>query len=612
MVKRRDLIGWLAALPLFPDIWPFPRLNAAHAAELSRRVRPGDPGWPSPSEWASLKQQVDGYLTSPESPLSACRQSSGDADCLALFRELKNPYFIGDSPVLTQTCEWVGAWKAERSAYVVAAKKVEHVAAAVNFAREHNLRVVVRGGGHSYLGTSNAPDSLMIWTRGMNEIRNHDAFVPRGCEGVVPSGPAVTVGAGAIWMHTYEAVTGGTGRYVQGGGCGTVGVAGLIQGGGFGTYSKQFGMASASLLEAEVVTADGAIRIVNARNDPDLFWALKGGGGGTFGVVSRLTLRTHELPAVFGHVSARIVARSDVAYKRLLGRFVAFYAENLCNRHWGELVTLLPGNRLWIGMNFQGLGKDEVATLWAPVWDWIGSQDDITMAAAPSIIAGPGRMRWDGRALARLAPGSVLFDDRPGAPDTNFFWAANLAEAGHVIHGFDSLWLPAQMLMRKRQPELVDALMAATRYWTVELHFQKGLAGAPPEVIAAARQTPANPVVSESFALAIVASEGPPAFDGLTGHQPDVFKAKRDAVLIGLAMNELGKIAPAGGAYVAESSYFQKDWQTAYWGENYARLLSIKQRYDPQGLFFVRHGVGSEHWSDDGFARIAESGCSQC
>ncbi|MBB5415392.1 BBE domain-containing protein [Paraburkholderia atlantica] len=163
------------------------------------------------------------------------------------------------------------------------------------------------------------------------------------------------------------------------------------------------------------------------------------------------------------------------------------------------------------------------------------------------------------------------------------------------------------MLMRERQPKLVDALMGATRYWPVELHFQKGLAGAPADVIAAGLQTPVNPVVAESFALAIVASEGPPAFDGLTGHEPDVSKARRDAKLIGLAIDELRKLAPADGAYVAESSYFQQDWQAAYWGANYARLLSIKKRYDPHGLFFVRHGVGSEDWSDDGFTRMADS-----
>jgi FAD/FMN-containing dehydrogenase len=69
-------------------------------------------------------------------------------------------------------------------------------------------------------------------------------------------------------------------------------------------------------------------------------------------------------------------------------------------------------------------------------------------------------------------------------------------------------------------------------------------------------------------------------------------------------MAELRKVAPADGAYVAESSYFQPDWQRAYWGTNYPRLLAVKARYDPTGLFFARHGVGSENWSEDGFDRL--------
>ena len=67
------------------------------------------------------------------------------------------------------------------SVYAVAAKTDADVAAAVNFARDHRLRLVVKGGGHSYLGTSNAPDSLLIWTRPMDEIVLHDDFVPQGC-----------------------------------------------------------------------------------------------------------------------------------------------------------------------------------------------------------------------------------------------------------------------------------------------------------------------------------------------------------------------------------------------------------------------------------------------
>src|SRR5208282_3044557 len=104
------------------------------------------------------------------------------------------------------------------------------------------------------------------------------------------------------------------GRYVQGGGCMTVGVAGLILGGGFGSFSKAHGTAGANLIEAEVVTADGEVRIANACTNSDLFWALKGGGGG-FGVVTRLALRIHDLPEFVGVVFATIKAASDDAYR---------------------------------------------------------------------------------------------------------------------------------------------------------------------------------------------------------------------------------------------------------------------------------------------------------
>src|SRR5271167_1530436 len=116
----------------------------------------------------------------------------------------------------------------------VAARNAEDIAAAVKFARENDLRLVVKGGGHSYQGTSNAPDSLLIWTRHMNDITMHADFIAQGCNGAHAPQPAVTLGAGTIWMQAYDAVTTKGGRYVQGGGCTTVGAAGLIQSGGFG------------------------------------------------------------------------------------------------------------------------------------------------------------------------------------------------------------------------------------------------------------------------------------------------------------------------------------------------------------------------------------------
>src|SRR5439155_26356799 len=122
------------------------------------------------------------------------------------------------------------------SAYAISVEKTSDVVAAVNFARDNNLRLVVKGGGHSYQGTSNAPDSLLIWTRAMNSITLRDGFTPLGCNNQPQ--PAVTIETGAMWIDVYDAVTTRAGRYVQGGGCATVGVAGLIHSGGFGSFSK--------------------------------------------------------------------------------------------------------------------------------------------------------------------------------------------------------------------------------------------------------------------------------------------------------------------------------------------------------------------------------------
>ena len=409
-----------------------------------------------------------------------------------------------------------------------------------------------------------------------------------------------------IWMHTYNEVTTKGGRYVQGGGCGTVGVAGLVQGGGFGSYSKTYGTAAASLLEAEIVTADGVVRIANACTNPDLFWALKGGGGGTFGVVTRVTLRTHELPASFGGVAATIEASSDSAFRRLLGRFVEFYAASLFDPRWGEIANVRPRNRLDIQMASLGLDRQQAEAIWQPFLGWVAAAPgDFTFTTAPVFRSIPARHRWDPAFLKTYAPAAVRSDDRPGASEDNIFWSANVSEAGHFIHGFESAWLPASLLRDDRRPELTDALIAAARHSTVEIHFQKGLAGGAAEVAATARDTATNPAVIDAFALAIIASEGPPAYPGLRGHEPDLRDARRNAKAISAAMAELGRIAPHAGSYVAESGYFETDWQNAYWGVNYARLLAVKTKYDPSGLFFVHHGVGSEAWSADGFTKLA-------
>jgi FAD/FMN-containing dehydrogenase len=154
------------------------------------------------------------------------------------------------------------------------------------------------------------------------------------------------------------------------------------------------------------------------------------------------------------------------------------------------------------------------------------------------------------------------------------------------------------------QPRLGAALFAATRHWDVALHCNKGLAGAPAEAVAAAQDTAMHPAVLDAFALAISAGGGPPAYPGLAGHEPDRVAARQHASAIDSAMNEVRKVLTDVGSYVAEGNFFDDAWQQSYWGSNYPRLLAVKEKYDPDGLFFVHHGVGSERWSADGFTRL--------
>jgi FAD/FMN-containing dehydrogenase len=589
--------GSAALLPLCP--------RELLAGAAFRRRRPSDADWPSKAAWNGLNDAVGGNLIPVDFPLARCQGPAGAAEWYKLVPNLRNPYYIGDQPGVTETLGWTGAWTTEPSVYAVAARNASDIAAAVNFARDNSLRLAVKGGGHSYQGTSNAPDSLLIWTRRMNDITMHTEFVPRGCGGVHPPQPAVTLGAGAIWMQAYDAVTTKGGQYVQGGGCTTVGVAGLIQSGGFGSFSKHYGLAAAGLLEAEVVTADGKIRIANTYTNPDLFWALKGGGGGTFGVVSRVTLRLRELPEFCGGANFIVKAASDDAYRRLIRQFVGFYREQLFNDHWGEQAHVKPDNSLVISMVVHDMTGEQAQNVWKPFLDWVRGSPDAYTIREPLVIGSiPARGWWDVEWRKEHHQEVFRSDPRPGADPHNVWWTGDGGQVGWVIWAFESLWLPASLLADDSQQRLADALFASSRHGQVELQFNKGLAGAPAEAVAAARDTAMNPAVLTAFALAITADGQGPAYPGVPGHEPNVAAGQKAAEKIHQCMNELRAIAPDGGAYVSESNFFEDGWQHAYWGSNYPRLAAIKKKYDPTGLFFVHNGAGTEAWSADGFTRL--------
>lgn len=544
-----------------------------------------------PVDWSPLEQCLGPRLREVTSPLEACA-GSGGTGAEELFELLRNPYFIAEEPSLTQTLAWQGAWKCEASMRVAIASDARDVAAAVAFSRETGVPLVVKGGGHSYFGNSNRAKSLLIWTRAMREIEVHDSFTPRGCPSDMAC-PAVSVGAGAIWGEVYQAVAVQSGRYVQGGGCLTVGVAGFVQGGGFSSFSKKFGTGASNLLEAEVVTADGAIRIANAATNSDLFFALRGGGGGTFGIVTRMTLRTHELPERVGSIRMRIRARNDRAWRSLVQEVLDFYRQHLLNSSWGEQISFEPGRVLTVGMLCHGLSQDAVSEIWAPFKAFVDvSPDDLAWELQPEVLSAPGRDFWNAEAL-RAIPGLIASDDRPGAPPGNIYWKANAAEVGQTLYAYQSMWLSTRLLNEGSRHELGDALVAASSHWPVSLHFNKGLAGAEPDVLTEFAKTSSNPDVADAFALLICAAHGQPAWPGIPGHEPETGTGNAQARLVSLAMQQIRPLDPLAGAYPSEADYFDADWQHRYWGANYRRLQAVKRAVDPSDLFNGHHTVST-------------------
>ncbi|WOO40797.1 FAD-binding oxidoreductase [Rubellicoccus peritrichatus] len=556
--------------------------------------KPNDVGWPKQADWDALKESVRGRLIQPISPLHACKVDPDGETCSLALKQIQNPFYLEEQAGATQSIGWANAWESAPSIYAVAAHEPQDVAAAVKFARKHNIRVVVKGTGHDYLGRSNDPDALLIWTHHMRGATTIDAFVPVGAPAGHRGVPALNVMAGTRWLEAYTEATTNTGRYVQGGGCTTVGAAGgFTQGGGFGSFSKKYGMGASSVLEAEVVTANGDLITANAFQHPDLFWALRGGGGSTYGIITRITYATHPLPSQFGIVEGHINAKSDKAYQRLIKRFLEFYDTALHNPHWGEQFSFNPDNSIKLFLMFQGLKAEQVESAWEPLKKWLDEfSKDYVFEIKPSYI--PARDMWNYDYWKAHHPELVELNNNPDHAGIQYWWAPNSGEVSKYWYTYQSRWIPKNHFRAGARTRFAKALFDASRHWSLSMQINKGQAGASQEAIDRGRETSVNPVVFNAAALLILTAGEQKVYPGVKGHEPNESEAKKKIDKVNAAMYIIRKLTPESGAYANEADYFESDWKRQFWGVNYSRLLEIKRRYDPDNFFRCHHGVGSD------------------
>lgn len=278
------------------------------------RCMPQDPCWPDTDQWTRFNATVSGRLIATIPIASVCHVDSlapyNQSQCAQLqsnwgfpathyessssvmaarFTNLScNPFSSKDTPCT------LGNYVQ----YAVNATDARDIQKTIRFTARHNIRLVIRNTGHDLLGKSTGAGGLAVWMHNMKNISIVDYSSPRY------SGKAIKVGAGVQSFEGSQAAY-NAGLAIVGGNCPTVGLAGgYSQGGGHGQLVSHVGLAADQVLEWDVVLANGKLVTASPEQHADLYWALSGGGGGTFGVVVSMTSKAYpELSTVSGNLS---------------------------------------------------------------------------------------------------------------------------------------------------------------------------------------------------------------------------------------------------------------------------------------------------------------------
>ena len=269
----------------------------------SCRCFPGDSCWPSSEVWQAFNETIGGKLIATV-PLGSLCHNDGfslyDAQkCHYLQTQWEQPqtHYDSSSSIMApffanQSCDpflprsarcIIGAYVS----YAVNVTGPEDVSKTLSFATKRNIRFIVRNTGHDYNGKSTGAGALAVWMRHLKDINFLDYQSPNY------TGKAIKVGADVQMFEAYDAAN-AQGLSVVGGECQTVGYAGgYVQGGGHSSLASKYGLAADQVLEWEVIDGMGRLLHASISENSDIFWALSGGGGGTFGIVTAMISKAH-------------------------------------------------------------------------------------------------------------------------------------------------------------------------------------------------------------------------------------------------------------------------------------------------------------------------------
>jgi hypothetical protein len=547
---------------------------APYGDEARCKVYPGDKAWPKLGEWKQLNKTLGGALIKGVPQASVCyfngTAQHDETACAKLAGNWTNSYTHLDDPIEIfspfyqgLTCQPTSLYDSGECTqggyptYTVNASTAAHLQIAVNFARNTGVRFVIKNTGHDFSGKSGGAGSLSVWTHNLKDI----AYIPSYNDATTDyDGPAFKAGAGVQVYEIYAAAR-EHGLVAIGGEGKTVGaMGGYVQGGGHSPLSSLYGMAADQVLNFEVVTADGRFVTANAKENSDLFWALRGGGGSTFGIVTSAVIKAH--PDMKVSRTTFSYSTADVSHDSFWAGFRAY-------------LDYFPTNA--------------AAGIYAYFF-MVGDGTDVTFLMQPFFA--PNKSKSETEELLRP-------------------WLNDLSELGIEINPeitehttFGDAWntsFPLEAIMKTNvatasrlwpRTNWDNDTILDTTYEAIKASTDAGLNTiafniAPTWANGGKQDTAVNPAWRETLCHMISGVEWP-----LYAPAEEQMASRHN--FTNVHMQRWRDASPGAGAYLSESDRMEPNFQWSFYGSYYPKLLELKQKFDAKNVFWAATAVGSE------------------
>ncbi|KAJ6527349.1 FAD-binding domain-containing protein [Mycena vulgaris] len=516
---------------------------------------PGSPGYPSVDTWNALNSTISGRLVRVVPSAKHCAKHCANLPGAQVNWE--QGYNLTPPSLCLRNATTCG--QGDVPIYSVEAETVADIQAAMKFVSTHNLRLAVKSSGHDYLGRSTAPHSLLIHTVNFKNISFADSFFV----GQQDMGPAVT--------SLYQAGKANGNIAVSGAAATVCTAGGYIQGGGHSSLSPSYGLAADNALVSPIQTVSShAFRPLAKLKYSPVFYALRGGGSGSWGVIVSATLRTFP---TFNATSSLILLIT-------LNNAASAALATVHAQHIFYLDPVRAAQYFYLYRNSTDPNEPTVLALNSYMLNATVSQ---SMALLAPFLN------------ASLAIPDVLFisQDFTDGDINDALFQADDAVGSNIVLG--SRLIPAATY--RDSPAKVGEVykqLLDTGTLSILGHLVAGGQVAENAHISSAihpawRTAKTHIVVLNTWVQNASLEE--------IGALRKRFKTQQLPILENLS-------GPNAGAYSNEADLLETNSQTTFFGPNYAKLSAIKRRYDPRDLFIVGAGVGSEWWDEWGLCKV--------